>query len=175
MCGVLFFVFWGDILRKFEKISFEQFSKDVGNNQRMYDEIKLPKRSTKYSAGYDFYALDDYVLEPGERKKIPLGLKVMMNPDEGMMLLVRSSLGFKHNIRLCNQVGLFDCDYYNNPDNEGHMWASIQNEGDTVFHLKKGEHFVQGVFFHYLTIDDEEEIYNERTGGIGSTTDKGDE
>ena len=37
------------------------------------------------------------------------------------MLLVRSSMGFKYNVRLCNQVGIVDSDYYNNPDNEGHM------------------------------------------------------
>ena len=46
-------------MRYFEKISFDQFSNDIGNNQVMYDSIKLPKRATRYSAGYDFYSLED--------------------------------------------------------------------------------------------------------------------
>lgn len=161
-------------MRKFEKISFEQFCKDVGNNRQMYDSYLLPKRATSESVGYDFYALDDYVLQPGERKKIPLGIKVTMNSGEGLFLLVRSSLGFKYNVRLCNQVGVFEADYYNNSDNEGHMWACIQNEGSSEFHLKQGDRFVQGIFFNFLTIDDEEIVYNKRTGGIGSTN-EGDE
>ena len=66
-------------------------------------------------------------------------------------MIVRSSMGFKYNVRLCNQVGDIDADYYNNIDNEGHIWLKIQNEGNEIFRLKKGEAIVQGLFFKYLT------------------------
>lgn len=48
-----------------------------------------------------------------------------MNEDEVLFLIVRSSMGFKYNVRLCNQVGIIDKDYYNNIDNEGHIFIKI--------------------------------------------------
>jgi len=160
-------------MRYFEKISFEQFSKDVGNNQVMYDSIKLPKRATRYSAGYDFYSLEDMVIKPGEIKKIPTGLKVKMNENDVLMIFVRSSMGFKYNVRLCNQVGIIESDYYNNQSNEGHLWIKLQNEGDKDFAVKAGDAIAQGVFTTFNVVDNEEEIVNERTGGFGSTSKEG--
>ena len=156
--------------RYFEKISFEQFKKDIKDDKELYDNYFLPKRSTKYSAGYDFFSLYDFVLKPGEIKKIPTGVKVNMNTDEMMMLVVRSSMGFKYNIRMCNQIGIFESDYYNNPSNEGHAWLKLQNEGSEDFIVKKGDAICQGIFTKFLTVTNEEEIVNERTGGIGSTS-----
>ena len=69
-----------------------------------------------------------------------------MNKDEVLLILVRSSMGFKYNIRLCNQVGIVDSDYYNNPDNEGHIFIALKNEGEKVFKVKKGDKFAQGIF-----------------------------
>ena len=63
-------------MRKFEKISFEQFKKDVCSDEDLYNEYSLPKRGTKYSAGYDFFALQPFTLKPGETIKVPTGVKV---------------------------------------------------------------------------------------------------
>ena len=156
--------------RYFEKISFEQFKNDITDDQILYEEFSLPRRSTKYSAGYDFFSLFNFVIKPGEIKKIPTGVKVNMNTDEMMMLVVRSSMGFKYNVRLCNQIGIFESDYYNNPSNEGHAWIKLQNEGKEDFVIKKGDAFCQGIFTKFLTVTNEEEILNERIGGLGSTS-----
>lgn len=155
--------------RYFEKISFEQFKKDICDDKELYDNFSLPKRSTKYSAGYDFFSVCDFILKPGEVVKIPTGVKINMNADEMMMLLVRSSMGFKYNVRMCNQVGIFESDYYNNPTNEGHAWLKLQNEGNEDFVVKKGDAICQGIFTKFLTVDNEGEINNIRIGGIGST------
>lgn len=156
-------------MRGFEKISFEQFKKDILNDNKVYEEYNLPKRNTKYSAGYDFSVITDYVIKPGEIIKIPTGIKSYMGEDEVLFIIIRSSLGFKYNARLCNQVGVIDKDYYNNENNEGHIWIALKNEGDKDIVLNKGDHFAQGVFIKYLTVDDEEEIRTARTGGFGST------
>lgn len=156
-------------MRKFEKISLNQFIKDTKLTQKEYELYSIPKRSTKYSAGYDFMALEEFTLTPNEIKLIPTGIKADMNENEVLMLYIRSSLGFKYNIRLCNQTGIIDKDYYNNEDNEGHIFVKIQNEGDEPKTFKRGENIVQGIFLNYLTTDNEEEIENERKGGIGST------
>ena len=154
-------------MRYFEKISFKQFSKDICDDKDLYEEYELPKRATKSSAGYDFYALYDMVLHPGEILKIPTGYKAKFNYDEMLMLVIRSSMGFKYNVRMCNQVGIIDSDYYNNSDNEGHMWVSLQNEGKEDYVIKKGSAYCQGIFVKYLTCGDE--IDTVRESGIGST------
>ena len=155
-------------MRKFEKISFEQFKNDVEDNKELYDSLGLPRRGTKYSAGYDFESLYDFVMKPGEIKKIPTGIKVTMNDNEVLLLAVRSSQGFKYNIRLCNQVGVIDKDYYNNENNEGHIFIKLQNEGDKDYVVNKGDKIIQGVFINYLTVDDEEEVKEERTGSTST-------
>lgn len=156
--------------RYFEKISFEQFKKDIKDDMSLYKEYKLPVRKTKYSAGYDFLAIEDFELKPGETKKISTGYKANFGHDEMLMTVVRSSMGFKYNVRLMNQVGIVESNYYNNPENEGHMFVALQNEGDKVFKVKKGEAYAQGIFVKFLTCG--EEVDNIRTGGIGSTNKK---
>lgn len=155
--------------RYFEKISFNQFKKDVVDNKEMYDAYSLPKRGTKNSAGYDFEALYDFVIKPGEIKKIPLGIKASMNDNEVLFILVRSSQGFKYNVRMCNQVGVIDSDYYNNSDNEGHIFIKLQNQGDNDYVVKTGDKICQGIFINYLVVDNEEKIERKRLSGIGST------
>lgn len=150
-------------MRSFEKISYEQFKKDISDSKELYNNYKIPSRETKAAAGYDFLALCDFTIEPGDIKKIPTGIKANMKIDEVLLLVVRSGMGFKYNVRLCNQVGVVDADYYNNKDNEGHIWIKLQNEGDKTFVVKKGEGFAQGIFIKYLTVDDEENSFKDRT------------
>lgn len=153
-------------MRKFERISEKEFLKDVSNGN--YEDILLPKRSTKNSAGYDFYSLYDITIKPNEIVKIPTGIKVCMNENEFLGIFIRSSLGFKYNIRMCNQVGIIDTDYYNNKDNEGHIFVCLQNDGDKDFVIRKGDRFVQGIFMPFLITDDDNTT-SRRIGGIGST------
>lgn len=153
-------------MRKFERISEKEFLKDVSNGN--YEDILLPKRSTKNSVGYDFYSLYDITIKPNEIVKIPTGIKVCMNENEFLGIFIRSSLGFKYNIRMCNQVGIIDADYYNNKDNEGHIFVCLQNHGDKDFVIKKGDRFVQGIFMPFLITDDDSTT-SRRIGGIGST------
>lgn len=157
--------------RCFEKISFEEFKKTYGDNRELYDNYLLPKRATKASAGYDFYAVNKIVIKPGEIIKIPTGYKAKFNSDEVLFLLVRSSMGFKYNVRMCNQVGVIESDYYNNIDNEGHMFIALQNEGDKDFVVEPGGAYAQGIFTKFLVCDDDNAT-QERTGGFGSTNKK---
>lgn len=156
-------------MRKFEKISFEQFKKDVIDDIDIYNSYKLPIRKTKNSAGYDFLLINDIILKPNEVLKIPTGLKVIMNEDEMLMIIVRSGVGFKYNVRLTNQVGIIESDYYNNISNEGHMWISVQNHDDKEIKFEKGNSLCQGIFVKFLTVDNEEFIGTNRIGGLGST------
>ena len=156
-------------MRKFYKINYSQFCKDFSIDKSLYEEYSLPKRATLFSAGYDFFSLCDYVIHPGEVLRIPTGVKVTMNDDEMFCLFVRSSMGFKYNVRLTNQVGIIDADYFSNPDNDGHMWVSLQNQGESDFVIHKGDAFCQGIFMKYLLTDDDDSN-GVRVSGIGSTS-----
>ena len=161
-------------MRGFEKISFKEFKKIFGDDKELYEEYLLPRRASKNSAGYDILAIKDYVIKPKEILKIPTGLKVRMQNDEVLLIVVRSSMGFKYNVRLTNQVGVIDSDYYNNIDNEGHFFVSLQNEGEKDYIVKKGEAYAQGIFIKYL-ISDDDAASEIRKGGLGSTNKRKDE
>ena len=62
-------------MRKFEKISALEFEKDILDGK--YEDLVLPRRSTRNSAGYDFISVIDINLKPGERKIIPTVLKLL--------------------------------------------------------------------------------------------------
>ena len=153
--------------RFFEKISFEQFKKDISDDMELYHEYVLPVRKTRCSCGYDFIATSDMVLHPNEIVNIPTGYKAKFLRDEMLMLVVRSSMGFQYNVRMCNQVGIIDSDYYGNSSNEGHIWVALQNEGENDYVIKKGSSYCQGIFVKYFTCGEEVEM--DRCGGIGST------
>ena len=99
---------------------------------------------------------------------VPTGVKAKMPEDWYLQLSVRSSLPLKHWLILGNGVGIIDADYYNNPDNEGHIYFQIINLLPFDIVLKKGDCIGQGVFLQYgTTVDDKSE--GVREGGFGST------
>lgn len=129
---------------------------------------QLPKRQTANSAGYDFYAVEDVLIQRGLGGLIRTGIKVHMPPDEHLEIHIRSSYGMKYGMRLANGVGIIDADYYNNPDNEGEILVKLINEGAGDVMIHKGDRFCQGIFVkHYLV--DNDNAYGERKGGVGST------
>lgn len=153
---------------KFEKVSKKQFDEAFdGLVSVPYNEIKLPKRATTGSAGYDFYSPITFTLEPRETIKFPTGIRCKIADGYVLSIYPRSGLGFKYRLRLDNTVGIIDSDYYNS-DNEGHIWAKVTNEGDKPVLVNAGDAFCQGIFTEYfITVDDE--TNGVRNGGFGST------
>jgi dUTP pyrophosphatase len=132
-------------------------------------EFPLPKRSTKFSAGYDISLVEEFVILPGEIKTGVTGIKAFMQEDEVLKIYARSSLSRRHHLTLANNVGIIDSDYYNNPDNDGVIGITLYNFGTEKVILKKGERVAQGIFEKYLTSPLEEEVKSSRNGGFGST------
>ena len=146
-------------MRKFEKVSEEQFN----------DFVILPRRSTRGSAGYDFFMPTSIAIAPHTTIKIETGIKARMEEDDVLLLFIRSSIGIKRNLGLPNGVAVIDNDYYNNKNNEGNIIIAIHNYGDETQYLETGERVMQGVFTKYLVADDDEPVSEQRTGGIGSS------
>ena len=157
-------------IAKFEKVSYEQYKKDYKHNidvETIYNDLQLPKRATKYSAGYDFYLPYDINLKPGETALIPSGIRVKIDYNWVLKCYPRSSLGFKYRLQLDNTVGIIDADYYNSL-NEGHIFVKLYNPNDYDIEFKAGDRIAQGIFEKYLITDDDD-AEDERLGGIGST------
>jgi dUTP pyrophosphatase len=158
-------------LRGFEFVSMDQGLKDFDEKSILDCELKLPKRGTSKSAGYDIFAPYNITLQPNEEINVPTGLKAYMQDGEVLMAFPRSGLGFKYYCRLANTVGVIDGDYYNNPKNEGHMFVKLRNEGNKEMIIEQGDGMCQMLFMPFLLTDGDS--FNEgetRQGGFGSTT-----
>lgn len=165
-------------IAEFQKVSFSQFEADFKKNfpecenvKEIYGSIKLPKRATTGSAGYDFYAPVDITLEKGKSVLIPTGIRSKIEDGWVLQIFPRSGLGFKHRVQLDNTVGIIDADYYNS-SNEGHIMIKLScdahDDGHTVS-LSAGDGFAQGIFLQFgITVDDD--ASGIRDGGFGSTT-----
>lgn len=164
-------------IARFEKVSYEQFKKsfedlfgNVFDTKEIYDNIKLPKRATIGSAGYDFFSPININLECGKTIKMPTGIRVKIDDGWVLQCYPRSGLGFKYRMQLDNSVGIIDSDYYNS-DNEGHIMAKLTNDGreGKTINIKSGDGYMQGIFVQYgITVDDDAD--GIRNGGFGSTT-----
>lgn len=150
------------------KEDFPQYTDD--DIRDIYEAIQLPKRATRGSAGYDFFAPFAFSLPPGATIKIPTGIRVKMEEDWVLKLYPRSGLGFKYRLQLNNTVGIIDSDYYYS-DNEGHIFTKITNDSNEgkVLEVPAGSGFMQGIFLEYgITYDDDAK--GIRNGGFGSTS-----
>lgn len=166
-------------MRRFEKV------------ERIKEDIQLPKRATKHSVGYDFFAIEDIVIEPivhagkidmnsfvdsprmnlfhegVEPILIKTGVKALMEEDDCLQLCNRSS-GPNKGLILANGVGIIESDYYGNTKNDGEIMFSYLNISSKPVYIKKGDKVGQGVFYKRLLTDDDMAT-GERTGGFGST------
>jgi dUTP pyrophosphatase len=152
-------------MRKFEYVN------RIKNNLSVSEvpDIKLPKRSTTHSAGYDFYSPED-VFIPGKGivTYVKTGVKAKMQEDEFLMLCNRSSNPKKKELVLINGVGVVDSDYYSNPDNDGEICFAMSSLNEAGSTIKKGEKIGQGIFLKYYTTEDDS-ANGKRSGVFGST------
>jgi len=188
----------------FKKVSFTQFKKDILNlfedyfttaytNEAeldkqlllIYNDIKIPTRSTTGAAGYDFYLPFTVPLKKSDNYvKIPTGIKCEIEDGYVLILAPRSSAGIKSGVQLRNTIGVIDSDYYNNKSNEGHILLACTSDSYPLAESKSfnSEYFfsttfekdvriVQGMFLPYFVATNDK--YNDdlkvREGGTGST------
>lgn len=130
-------------------------------------DVKLPKRSTKNSCGYDFFAPYRFAIAPGETIVVDTYVKAKMPEGEFLKIVGRSSFGVKRALDIACS-GIIDADYYGNPDNDGNISVAFYNRGKEPQQIEEGERICQGIFipFHVTDNDDAD---GERIGGIGST------
>ena len=157
-------------IAKFTHVSENQYAEAMSGLEGFLplSEIPLPKRATAGSAGYDFVSPLEVTVPAGGTALIPTGIRAEMEPGWVLMLFPRSSLGFRHSLRLANTVGVIDSDYAF-AKNEGHIMVKLRNPLAEPVTIGRGERFCQGVFLPYGTAEEDEKAFEVRSGGMGST------
>ena len=159
---------------RFERVEFDEFRKHFKDGYEgykqahdAYERIKMPQRGTAGSAGYDFYLpMDIKFLGDGYISTFPTGVRVILDPGHVLLLVPRSSLGFKYGMSLINTVGVIDEDFING-DSGGHIMAAFKT--DLPVDLSAGDRYMQGIIVKYGLTEDDNPLKHDRTGGIGST------
>lgn len=145
-------------------------------------DVKMPRRATIGSAGYDFFAPDTYELRPNEWTMIDTGVRledtdnvqfttierIMEYMGTGkhyvgnwfMMLLPKSGLATKYGFQV-RSIGIIDMDYRDT--------IKAMVSVDVPYTLIEGEKFIQGILLPFGVFNDEIEPIEARNGGHGST------
>lgn len=76
-------------------------------------DIPLPQYMTELAAGMDIFAAvnTEEVIEPGQRKKIPTGIKIALPEGYEAQIRPRSGLALHQGVTLLNSPGTIDADY----------------------------------------------------------------
>lgn len=133
--------------------------------------LALPAYETTGSAGMDLRAAlpasEPVILAPGERKLIPTGLKIALEPGYEAQVRPRSGLALKHGVTCLNSPGTIDSDY------RGEVGVILINHGQIAFEIQRGERIAQMVIAPYAqAVMAEVEALDETArgaGGFGST------
>lgn len=142
------------------------FEAVIDKKRKTVGDITLPTRGSRIAMAYDFYANDNYIIEPNAIAKVWTDVKAYMQENECLIINVRSSMGGK--FMLANTSGWIDADYYSNEGNDGNIGVFLKNISDETQIIKKGDRIAQGAFFNFLVADNGN-TDDIRTGGFGST------
>ena len=137
-----------------------------GDMRRTTGEVTLPTRGSRNAMAYDFYANDNYNVQPNQIAKIWTDVKAYMGENECLVLNIRSSMGGK--FTLSTIQGWIDCDYFDNESNDGNIGVFLKNISDKPILISKGERIAQGAFFNFL-VSDNGNTDDDRVGGWGSS------
>jgi len=124
---------------------------DIDMRKNKNQDIILPTRGTRFSAGYDFYSQVTFDVPVGGSYKLFTDVKAYMLEDEYLSIFIRSSIATKKNLVLANGTGIIDSDYYGNVSNDGNIIVCLKNTGNDIVHINIGEKVCQGIFLKFLT------------------------
>jgi dUTP pyrophosphatase len=136
--------------------------------RRLDDRALLPTRAYPGDAGLDLYALEEAVLNPGERASIGTGIAVEIPEGQAGLVLPRSGLAARHGIALVNAPGLIDSGY------RGEVRVLLLNtDREEPFAISRGERIAQLVLVRVETpevVEVDQLALSERgAGGFGSS------
>ena len=130
----------------------------------------LPRRGSAQAAGYDLFAClpeGEITLQPGETRRISLGLALALPEGYFGAVFARSGLATRQGLRPANCVGVVDSDY------RGENMVPLHNDSSLPRVIHHRDRIAQMVVLPYLAVEfSETEALDETArgeGGFGST------
>ena len=127
----------------------------------------IPKYQSSEAAGFDLHSVEEFVLEPRERRAVKTGLSMEIDKGYELQVRGRSGLALKHGVGLVNAPGTVDSDY------RGEIMAILINHGSEPFEVKVGDRIAQAVLKEVVQAEivevDELGSSDRGAGGFGST------
>lgn len=109
----------------------------------------IPGYQSAGSCGADLRAdiAEDVVLEPGQRKTIPTGVRLELPEGLEAQIRPRSGLALSHGITVLNSPGSIDSDY------RGELQVVLINHGQRAFTIRRGDRIAQLVLAPVVRAD----------------------
>ena len=135
---------------------------------RLAEHAVPPAQAHPGDAGYDLFAAEAAVLEPGRRASVGTGIAVAIPEGCAGLVLPRSGLAAKHGVTLTNAPGLIDSGY------RGEVRVLLLNtDADAHFEVSPGDRIAQLLLVPFALaepVEVDELAASERgDGGFGST------
>lgn len=161
--------------------------------KKVHPDAIIPQYMTVGAAGFDLHAVEDCIISPGERARLPLGLSFEIPEGYVLYICMRSGIGLKTSLRQSNGIGVIDSDYrgevsmmfdnIRDADREQGSWHPFKINGESdptlegvmygSYIIRKGDRICQGIIAPVIQaniIVTEELSTTERgTGGFGHT------
>jgi dUTP pyrophosphatase len=135
--------------------------------KKLRGDAILPTRGSAQASGLDLYAVSDCVLNPGETRRIEIGIAFGIPEGYEIQVRPRSGLSLKTGLRVANAPGTVDADY------TGDCSVILHNTSDTHIGINRGDRVGQAVLCPVIIPELElvEELTTTARGasGFGST------
>jgi dUTP pyrophosphatase len=116
--------------------------------KRLNEEAVLPNYAHRGDAGMDLFSLEDYTLNPGERKIFFLGFALEF--PEGYVAIVKDKGGPPKNGGIHTMGGVFDTEY------RGEYNVNLINLGNEPYKIVKGQKIAQLIIYPIILAELEE-------------------
>ncbi len=126
-----------------------------------------PSYANEFAAGLDLRANNEILIKPGDIVDIESKLAMAIPKGHFGMVVARSGLSYKHQIKLINDVGIIDEDY------RGEIGIRLINEGKESYKIESGDRIAQMIIIPYVQPElkyvDELDETDRGERGFGST------
>nr|WP_309485163.1 dUTP diphosphatase [Thermoactinomyces daqus] len=117
-----------------------------------HPDAVLPKYATPGAAGFDIYAVEDVIIQPGETKVVPIGLAFEIPFGYELQIRPRSGISLKTPLRIANSPGTIDSDF------RSEVCALVWNSAETLWEFDEDINEYFPIFAKTVFTIDEKEV-----------------
>lgn len=115
--------------------------------KKIHDKAVVPNYAHEGDAGLDLYAVEDIVLNPGERGLVHTGIQIELPQNTEAQIRPRSGLALKNGVTTLNSPGTIDEGY------RGEIGVILINHSNEIFKVEQGMKIAQMVIKPVFKVD----------------------